>query len=232
VLQTRLDRVKFASPSGSLKVLTQQCILNNKKYFCKLAQLQPDRNPFDKICKLMAVLCYFWLNQNICSKNNIILILSLSNLCAANAMKKELVELEAKNQDEDASDLFVESKEDVVLQCEVLQMLLNKKITTFQFPRGLTSDTQAAATALWKALLAEKPPDLHTIVRRTCRQLDGKSTPWNALPFFFGMLQLFPNLQVLRLANFKCTNWHLMRIAEHMPKLRFNYNYYYLFTQF
>jgi hypothetical protein len=152
-------------------------------------------------------------------------------------MKKELIELEAKNQDEDdASDLPMESKEDVVLQCKVLQLLLNKKITTFQFPPGLASDTQAAATALWKALVAEKPPDLHTIVRKRFHelQLDRKLTPWNAQPFFFGMLEFFPNLQVLRLANLTCTNSHLKQIAEHLPKLRFNSNhhYYLIFSVF
>lgn len=135
-------------------------------------------------------------------------------------MKKELIELEAKNQETSllAAATPGEIEEDVVLQCQILQLLLNKKITTFHFPTGLNLDSQANANALWQALVDEQPPDLHTIVKR-CR--DDGTTPWNMEAFLLSMLGIFPDLQVLRLEHFVCDDSHLCKIAEHQPKLRY-----------
>lgn len=62
-LRTREDREAFASPAGSLKVKIQQCILKNKELFWNLAQLQSDRNPFSKICKLLIYSFFFNLKK-------------------------------------------------------------------------------------------------------------------------------------------------------------------------
>jgi hypothetical protein len=98
-------------------------------------------------------------------------------------MKKELFELEAEKQN-------MEEKE-VELQCQMLKLLLNPKITSFNFPRGPELATnQPLVTELWQSLVAEQPPDLHTIV---CKW------NWNQRPFFDSILAVVPNLQVLRL---------------------------------
>jgi hypothetical protein len=126
-------------------------------------------------------------------------------------MKKELTDLEAKIEEQSNGTDFKNAK----LQSEILQLLMNKKLTSFHFPRGLNLLLLNSATKLWERLLVEQPPDLHTIV---C-----KCTMLNSLdirPFFSSLLSVFPKLEVLRLANFDCTNHDLIKIAHHLPKLR------------
>jgi hypothetical protein len=52
MLQARVGQAAYAS-AGSLKKLTQLCILNKKKFFFDLvcAQNDDEINPFSKICK-------------------------------------------------------------------------------------------------------------------------------------------------------------------------------------
>jgi hypothetical protein len=57
---------------------------------------------------------------------------------------------------------------DAVLLCEVLQLLINKEITSFHFSSGLNEDTELYAFDLWQSLLMEKPPGLHSIVVSKC----------------------------------------------------------------
>jgi hypothetical protein len=49
MLKVRVARAAFAT-SGSLKKLTQHCILKNKEFFYNFAILQRE-NPFSRICK-------------------------------------------------------------------------------------------------------------------------------------------------------------------------------------
>jgi hypothetical protein len=108
------------------------------------------------------------------------------------------------------------NSKDRFLQCTVLQMLMNKKITSFHFPPDLMG-SGVTATNLWQSLLAQRPPDLHTIV---CYCIN-KNMCWDVRPFFNSLLPLYPNLEVLRLAdNFYCTNQDLINISHHLPKLR------------
>lgn len=135
---------------------------------------------------------------------------------AANSLKKELIELQAKK-----THNIITGEYDVVeieMECQMLKLLMNKKITTFNFPIGLHSDNQAAATELWQSLLAELPPDLQTITRNSC--LNFLRNPWQMKPFFDRLLTLIPNLEVLQLEQFVCNNSDLHRISDHLPKLR------------
>lgn len=130
-------------------------------------------------------------------------------------MRKQLIELDAQldmKRDEEGV-----PAENVEQQCRVLQMLLCSKVTTFQFPLGLSSENEAAATKLWQSLVAERPPDLHTIIRKCGK---GVVDPWAIEPFFDSMLKSFPNLETLKLDRFTCNNAHLYSIASHLPKLR------------
>jgi hypothetical protein len=68
-------------------------------------------------------------------------------------MKKELLELEAEKQDRGGTRAGK-------LECHMLQLLLNPKITSFTFPRNMNFDHKSAVTELWQSLLAEQPPDL------------------------------------------------------------------------
>lgn len=126
-------------------------------------------------------------------------------------MKKELVEKEFKMQ-ENAED--AENIELAELQCRMLQLLLNNKITTLHFPPGLDSDSQTAASALCRSIDVEQMPDMHTIVRKCLFD-----RCWDVKPFF-STFQKFPNLEVLQLARLECDNAELCTIAETLPKLR------------
>jgi hypothetical protein len=127
-------------------------------------------------------------------------------------MKKELVEMEFKMQEKAEDEENIRFAE---LQCKMLQLLLNNKITTFHFPPGLNSDSQTAASALCQNIDAEQMPDLHTIIRKCLfdRCWDVKS--------FFSTLHKFPNLEVLQLARFECDNAELCSIADQLPNLRY-----------
>ena len=126
-------------------------------------------------------------------------------------MKNELLELELKKQDEDE-----EKRKYDVVQWQVLQLLLNQKITSFSFPRELDPEDQTAVTELWQSLVVERPPDLHTIITR----YSFAPTKWNQRPFFNRLLLAFPNLKVLQLIQFECNDTDLISIAEQLPKLR------------
>jgi hypothetical protein len=128
-------------------------------------------------------------------------------------MKRDLIELDAENQ----ANSYRGYPRDVELECQMLQLLLNPKITSFSFPRNLFWCNQPAGDALWQSLLAEQPPDLHTIVSRSSL----KYGTWNMKPLFDSMLPLFPNLEVIRLEHFECTDADLINIAaQYLPKIR------------
>jgi hypothetical protein len=127
-------------------------------------------------------------------------------------MKTELIELEAKLQAE-------KHPRNVKLECQILQLLLNQKMTSFTFPPDLKLTKQHVITELWHSLVAEQPPDLQTIVSRYNGDYTSRKS-WNKRPFFNSMLQKFPNLEVLRLDQFACKDADLIKIADHLPKLR------------
>jgi hypothetical protein len=127
-------------------------------------------------------------------------------------MKKELMELQVEMQQESSKDR--RNGEDPYLESKGLQLLMNKKITSFHFPPDLTG-SGVTATKLWQSLVAEQPPDLHTIICNCT-----KNKRWDVEPFFDSLLPLFPNLEVLWLANFYCSDQELIKIADHLPKLR------------
>jgi hypothetical protein len=80
----------------------------------------------------------------------------------ANSMKKELIELLGELMHRE------NYNRDFELECQMMQLLLNPKVTSFIFPRGLKSDDQNAATELWQSLLEEQPPELHTMILSRC----------------------------------------------------------------
>jgi hypothetical protein len=88
-------------------------------------------------------------------------------------------------------------KKIVARQCKLLQLLLNKKVTTFKFPPHLTSKHQDSVSQLWQSLLVERPPDLNTLIceNHQC---------WNIGAFIEQMLPVFPTLQVVKLDSFEC----------------------------
>jgi hypothetical protein len=124
-------------------------------------------------------------------------------------MKNELLELMAEKQEHfpfgDAED------------CLMLKLLLNQKITTFSFPSDLELEHEHLATELWQSLVAERPPDLDTIVSR---HWVTDTVCWDRRPFFVSLLPVFPNLQVLRLEKFECNDADLIKISLRLPKLR------------
>jgi hypothetical protein len=137
-------------------------------------------------------------------------------------MKKELIELLAEMLMEDPDGL----EEDLNLppgtadyqQLTVLQLLLNKKLTSFHFPTDLQV-SKGQVTELWQGLMEVRPPDLHTVVWRN-NYLDKE---WNVRPFLNSLLSVpavFPNLEVLRLETLKCKDNDLINIADHLTKLR------------
>jgi hypothetical protein len=133
-------------------------------------------------------------------------------LLKANAMKKELLDLDAKMQ----SEAEEENRDDFHLQFMMQLLLVNPKITSFHFPPGLNLDSgDGVATNLWHSLLRERPSDLHTIV---CKCDKYKS--WDVRPFFNSLVPAFPKLEVLQVGNFKCTDQDLHIIAEKLTKLR------------
>jgi hypothetical protein len=111
---------------------------------------------------------------------------------------------------------------DVKQQCQMLQLLLNQKMTSFHFPLGLMyEDLQGAILDLWHSLLWTKLPNLTTIVIATS-YLDETGTDWDIKSFIFtSMLTVFPNLEELRLENFVCDDADLSKIAQHLPRLRY-----------
>jgi hypothetical protein len=118
-------------------------------------------------------------------------------------MKNELIEMQAK--------LLPRENHPVSLECQMLRLLLNQTMTCIQFPPGLDLENQHVVSELWQSFLAERPPDMHTIVSRG---------NWNQKPFINGILLKFPNLEVLRLEQFECKDADLIIIADHLPKLR------------
>jgi hypothetical protein len=126
-------------------------------------------------------------------------------------MKKELLELDTKMQEEMEDD----EDQDNFLQWMMWLLLVNKKITSFYFPPDF--DDSDRAIDLWHCLMREHPPDLHTIVYK-CKRF------WKSLdvrPFFDCLIvPVFPKLEVLQLANLKCNDQDLHMIAEKLTKLR------------
>jgi hypothetical protein len=126
-------------------------------------------------------------------------------------MKKELLELDTKMQEEMEDD----RDQDDSLQWMMWQALVNNKITSFYFPQNL--DDSEMATDLWHSLMREHPPDLHTIVYKCKRYRKS----WDVRPFFgYLLVPVFPKLEVLQLANLQCNDQDLHMIAEKLTKLR------------
>jgi hypothetical protein len=141
-------------------------------------------------------------------------------LFIANAMKKQLVELDAKMQGNESG-----AKDSFEVQCQVLALLLNHKITAFHFPQELMKkENMAAATELCRSLIAQRPPDLHTLVSRSpCTD-----NFWNVGPLVNSMLGVLPNIEVLQIDGCLFGDEELRRIADQLPKLRFvNYKAFY-----
>ena len=129
-------------------------------------------------------------------------------------MKKELIELDAKMQEneEGATDSFE-------LQCQVLGLLLNHKITTFHFPLELMRDeNKSAGTALCQKLVALRPPGLHTIVGMSPSTFAEDS--WNIRSLVNSLVDVFPNIEVLRMDGCVWSDDDLRNVADHLPKLR------------
>jgi hypothetical protein len=122
-------------------------------------------------------------------------------------MKNELMEVAASK--------HTECEVEVALQCQLLGLLLNSGTTTFCFPSSLSSGTPEAATLLAQRLVDVNPPDLRTIVTK-----DSQET-WNVRTFVDTQLQVFNNLNELRLENFECQDADLIHIADlNLPQLR------------
>jgi hypothetical protein len=130
-------------------------------------------------------------------------------------MEEELIDLQA------GMLMPREFNRDYRVECQLLRLLLNRDITTFSFPPDLNSDFQPLVTDLWKSLLAEQPPDIHTIISRYSdfRLTNYLRESWNMRPFFNCMLDRLPNLTVLQLEQFPCKNADLIKIAKQLPKL-------------
>lgn len=129
--------------------------------------------------------------------------------CTAESMRKELLELEAKMQSEATDE---ENYQDAELQCQLLQLLFNPEVTTISFPPGLNAYNNSVAEELLRSLLDfQLLPNVHNLI---C------NGTWDRSPFLVSHLPLFPNLKVLRLAQFECNDSDLCIIATNLPKLR------------
>jgi hypothetical protein len=125
-------------------------------------------------------------------------------------MKKELIKLDAKMQEDASEDSFE-------VQCQVLGMLLNHKVTEFHFPQELMiMDNKAAATALCRRLVDQRPHRLHTLVSLSPSTDDY----WDFTPLVNSMVAVFPNIKVLRMDGCMFGDNELCRIADQLPKLR------------
>jgi hypothetical protein len=127
-------------------------------------------------------------------------------------MKKELIELMPLLHPE--NEKHYAFSEDPEQQCQMLQLLLNQKLTSFHFPCRLRSVHQGATADLWHCLLRERPPNLTTIVSKQGSDFR---------PFVMNMLPKFPKLEVLRLGYFLCKNADLSRFALHLQNLKYVY---------
>lgn len=129
-------------------------------------------------------------------------------------MRKELFKLETQLHNEMDG---VEVSDTADLHWQVQKLLLNSKITIYEFPPGLDLDSQIGASGLWHALVEALPPDLHTIVCK-CLGINGNC---HVRPIFDSLLFAFGSLKVLRLEGFVATNPQLCSIAENLPQLRY-----------
>ena len=136
----------------------------------------------------------------------------------ANSMKTELVELQDTLQEE-LRRLQIYDDENKEVKCKVLELLLNPKVTRFNFPFGMIwAPYSEAGYPLLRRLVEVQPPDLLTIrtdssLFKGCQEIK---------PFFNKMLDRFRQLEVLRLCDVVCDNGNLREISEHLPKLRYS----------
>jgi hypothetical protein len=132
---------------------------------------------------------------------------------SANSMKKEIIELDAKMQEDK-----VVSEDSFELQCQVLTLLLNHKITAFHFPRDLMDlENEAATTDLCQSLVAQRPPGLHTIIGVSGYREDN----WDTTPLVKSMVDAFPLIEVLKMDGCTLTDDDLCRISDQLPNLRY-----------
>lgn len=124
-------------------------------------------------------------------------------------MKKELLALQAKNSENISVD-----DEDVELICQMLQLLMNQQVTTFQFPTSLYPENQAAATELCQSLLAEAPPDLHTLVAGSVAD-----TSAYKITFKLGICSLFLTACCSFVPTWRCCNFSNTRATTRTCKL-------------
>jgi len=131
-------------------------------------------------------------------------------------MKKELIELDAEMQeDEEAS-----SEDSFEVQCQVLALLLNHKVTAFHFPPELMDlKNEVAATELCRKLVAQRPSGLDTIVSLTSPSPDD-FWDFTFTPLVMSMVDVLPNIEVLRMDGCVFGDTELCRIADQLPKLR------------
>jgi hypothetical protein len=114
-----------------------------------------------------------------------------------------------------------EQEDCIEQQCQMLQLLLNQKMTSFHFPPRLRSVHQGAVSDLWHSLLREKPPNLTTIVSNwNYIEIEEGEIDWDIEASVASILPVFPKLQVLKIAHFVCDDAELSRISLHLPCLR------------
>lgn len=134
----------------------------------------------------------------------------------ANTMKKELIELDAKLHEDEKQ----VTKDSFELQCQVLGLLLNHKITTFHFPLELMiNENEAAATELCHRLVAERPPGLHTLVGLS--PYNYREDSWDFRPLVNNLVDVFPNIEVLQIDGCTWNDDDLRKVADHLPNLRY-----------
>jgi hypothetical protein len=121
-------------------------------------------------------------------------------------MKKELIDLDAEMHEDNFE-----------VQCQVLALLLNHKVTAFYFPYNLMiKDNEAAATDLCQSLVAQRPPGLDTLVSMSSSAGDY----WNFTPLVISMVDAFPLIEVLLMDGCVFGDTELCRISDQLPKLR------------
>jgi hypothetical protein len=131
-------------------------------------------------------------------------------------MKKEIIDLDAKLQKDK-----VPTEDSFELQCRILGLLMNHKITEFYFPLELMrEENEAAATEVCSKLVAQRPPNLHTVISFSPRNY-GEEDYWTIRPLVDSMVDVFPNLEVLQFDGCIFGDGGLRMVAEQLPKLRY-----------
>lgn len=132
-------------------------------------------------------------------------------LPTANKMKKELIERDFRNRRNVAK-----PKDSFEVQCHVLQLLLNPKITSMSLPTNFFNEENlAVSTDLCHRLLAVQLPVLHTLANwsdvHNCGEIK---------LLFSNVLDALANIEVLEFSGLLLSDKELCRMANQLPKLR------------